>query len=440
MRSQNIYSSQKKIGYLVTSTKSKRTDNIGGDIIRNILEEDGYSVEVCRPDEINKYELVLHSIPSTYQVIDYLRAARVHGFDKRKSKILIGGFGVQNITAIEPYIDYAYYGRAHSDISRVVKTLMKNGDISDPHVYSVEQKNNVCINQAALCDRHFKETFTGCPNMCMFCHYAWARKPQGNSSGYVQHLLTGGGSPEIMWKDIFKLTKKPGRIRTAIDGFSEKLRYSYGKRISNEEIVEGINKLGSLKESSVVYQESLLGGVVNVAKKQCVTCLVYNIGHFPGETSDDWQEFAEVVTKAKPRERVIMIIHTTPFRPSILTPMQWESVQLWPEWSEMRELTVRDDEKVLCKYSYTLEGAFSHLSSVVIDRLKSPTDSILDGILKPGGNTSRERATYLLERHDAGRFCEEMPIDGPAPVPCLEGHVPNDKIRKIAEKLRKKRP
>lgn len=429
---------RKHIGYLVVDLKTERTDNIGGDLIKAILADNGYSVEDCGPSDINRYNLVIHSIPSTYQLIDLLRAARKHRFDKRQVKILIGGFGVQNITAVKPYIDYAYYGRAHDDIINVVGAILANGDIDNPYVYCVDRNNNVTLNQAPLCTQHFREEFVGCVNKCKFCHYTWSRKPQGNPSGYVQTLLTGRASPELLWQDILKLRAKPGRIRTAIDGFSERLRYTYGKRISNDDIVDGINRMGSLKESKFLGQYNLWGEMQNVGKKECVTCLAYNIGHMPNEGPEDWEELRQTVHRAQPKERVILIIHITPFRPSLLTPMQWEPVKLWPEWSSMREKVLRDDPKMLCKYSYTLEGAFSHLCSVVIDRLKDPEDTVLDGVLRPKGDTSAEKARYLLDQYLADRFCKQLPIDDPPPVPYLEGYIPNSKIRSIAKIMRRK--
>ena len=426
------------IGNLKIDTKTDRTDNIGGDLIKTILAHSGFHIVDCGPNDINNYDLVVHSVPSTYQLIDLLRAARKHRFDKRRTKILIGGFGVQNITAVKPYVDLAYYGRAHDDVVDVVNAILTNGDTDNPHVYSVERNNDVALNQAPLCTSHFREEFVGCVNKCKFCHYTWSRKPQGNPSGYVQRLLTGGNSPELLWKDILNLERKPGRVRTAIDGFSERLRYAYGKHISNNDIVEGINRLGNLKESKFVGQCDLWGNVWDVGKKECVTCLAYNIGHMPGEGPDDWDELMETVHRAQPKERVILIIHTTPFRPSLLTPMQWEPVTLWPEWSSMREKVLRDNPKMLCKYSYTLEGAFSHLCSVTIDRLQDPDDAILDGILRPKGDTSAKKAIYLLEQYDAERFCQQLPIDGPSPVPYLEGYIPTSKIRNIAKVMRRK--
>jgi hypothetical protein len=414
----------KKIGYLVISYKTKRTDNIGGDLIRTILQNTGFDVDICGPQDINKYDLVLHSIPSTYQLIDLLKAARKHSFEKRKTKILIGGFGVQNITAIKPYVDFAYYGRAHNDIVSVVSAILADGDVDNPYLYNIARDNNVTVNQAPLCTEYFKEEFVGCVNKCKFCHYSWSRKPQGNPGGYVQNLLMKGNSPEVLWKDIFDFKTKPGRIRTAIDGFSERLRLNYGKQITDDDITNGINHLGSLRKAG------LAKGLT------AVVVLVYNIGHMPGETEDDWQALTDAVNKANPQNRVIFIVHTTPFRPSILTPMQWEPVKLWPEWSSMREMVIRDDASLLSKYSFTLEGAFSHLSSVIIDRLQDPYDAVLQGILHPKGKTSAQRAAYLLDRYNAESFLQEMPIDTYAPVPYLEGYVSNSRLRAIAKKMR----
>ena len=429
------------IGYLVVDTKSDRTDNVGGDVVKRVLQRAGYDVVDCDPGNIDNYRLVLLSIPSTYQIIDILRAAIKYGWLNRKCKILVGGFGCQNISAISDYVDFAYYGRAHVDIASVVQDILITGRTDNKHVLTMAFPRPTVVNTAAplFSDNVLAESFTGCRNMCKFCHYAHVRSLQGTAgSGYVQSLLTSGNSPEVLLKDIVKMTDKPGRIRTAIDGFSERLRFLFGKKIHNNDIVNAINHLGSLKESRLAIQLNLFGGKEIVGKKETVVAMVYNIGSFPTETEYDERELEITIGQCNPRERVIFIVHTTPFRPSLLTPMQWAPVRLFPEWSGKREHVICDKPTLLSKYSYTLEGAFSHACSVVIDRygIYGDDQRILDAILHAKGGRSFDKAVYLLD-NGAQKYLEELPVNVD-PLPYVSLPPGKQHLRRMGEKLSEK--
>ena len=83
----------------------------------------------------------------------------------------------------------------------------------------------------------FVEEFTGCPLKCKFCHYTFARKHQGTDASYGQYVQTiygGSDNPELTWDQLFTWGKKLGYFNVALDGFSERLRWLYGKPISND--------------------------------------------------------------------------------------------------------------------------------------------------------------------------------------------------------------
>ncbi len=425
-----------KVGYLILKTKSKKKDNIGGDIIRRILMRGGFDVVNCQPCDINKFHLVIYSIPSTFQIIDFLAAARKFKFDKRKCSILIGGFGCQNINSIYQYVDFAYYGRAHLDIIDVVGSILKNGGSDNKSLFSTKYPSKVKLNYNAglFCDGSFQESFIGCENTCSFCHYTHARGRKGqNSKTYNQGLLTNGLHPEILFKDIKFLKKKPGRVRTAIDGFSQRLRYKYGKKISNIEIIESINHLGGLVKSTTRKQFNIFGGVDVVGRRECVVVLAYNIGHFPTETEDDISELNDTLRQCTPKGRVIVILQTTPFRPSLLTPMQWSPVKIFPQWLDRQQQTIVDNDKFLFKYSYTLEGALTHLMSVIIDRygVYGDDQEVIDFLIKNRRGRNQETAMDLMA-NGGGKYTYALDINKHDPLPYVDSYYNKKRLQRLA--------
>jgi hypothetical protein len=262
---------------------------------------------------------------------------------------------------------------------------------------------------------------------------AQAERPQ-----YLASALADGAAAEVMWDDIPRMSRKPGRLRAAIDGFSQRLRYGYGKRISDRMITDAVTHLSWLgRARSSVSQTGLFGDDTVIDDRGRTVLMVYNIGHFPGETKEDWLDLDNAICDAEYRGgRVIVIVHTTPFRPSLVTPMQWEGVQLWPEWSSMRERPIRPDDGIMAKYSYRLEGAHTHLSSVVIDRLSRCDEPIVEALLRPGPGASEDRAMRLLDA-GADAYAAQMNIDSPPPAPWLGGVVDLRRLRKIATKMRR---
>ena len=252
-----------------------------------------------------------------------------------------------------------------------------------PSVMCLPDISPVVIAQATLYSHvigDYHEQFTGCPLKCKFCHYTWARRRKGSNGAYdeyVQTSLTGGGTPELTWDGLATYGRKAGRIRVAIDGFSERLRYLYGKPISNADILYGIKQIGQYGPNAT-------------------TLLVYNIANMPGEGACDREELYATLKQCEPRYRVIFVLQSTPFRPSLATPMQWEGVALDPDWSRMRTRVIVDRPRFRAVHSFTLETSWSHLCSVVAERATVDTDTFFHALaFAPGfqrGNDSQKLA------------------------------------------------
>lgn len=426
-----------RIAYLDYDYNGKRDGNIGGEIIFRLVK-DMYGCDITNADNAHNYDLILVSIPSSGQLIDVYKLAIKGQWSKRKFKVVVGGYGVQNINLLKGLVDYAFFGRAHDCIRDIIDGIIDGGihDLVLDNMLEVDNPHIVKFRQAPLMDNSvFAEEFTGCPLKCKFCHYTYARKFNGKTNGYTQALLTGGDADEVLYSDIASFTDKRGRIRTAIDGFSERIRYLYGKRISNDMIVAGINHLGEIALDK--RQGDMFGGH-ELNKRTVMT--VYNICNFPGETSDDEQEFIDNIQRAEPKTRVIFILHSTPFRASPATPMQWERVQIFPDWSAQREKTICDRDNLLVKYSYTLEGPWSQLIAAICERARDDDEVAKAAIAYKSSKRAADKTMEFMDRYDVAHHIGEHDIDKPPPGAWyVRSYLRDDQIAKIATKMRAQR-
>ena len=172
------------------------------------------------------------------------------------------------------------------------------------------------------------------------------------------------------------------------------------------------------------------------------TLMVYNIGNFPGETVNDLHEFEQTVNRASPAHRVIVVLQTTPFRPSLATPMQWEGVSLQPDWSKLRTQAMVDRPNLRVVHSFTLETPWSHLRSIVAERATVDDDKAIHAILfspKLAKASAASALRLFSKNFDVTKWTAERSIDEPSPAPFLSGYLPDETLRKIARKMRHQR-
>lgn len=323
---------------------------------------------------------------------------------------------MQNPHTIRDYVDYAVFGRAENFVSDLVGAIIGDGDFQHESVMRLPDIYGVKIAQAEKLyhGKAFDESFIGCPNKCKFCHYSWARKSSGNNGEYVQGSLTKGASPEVLFKDLVNTNQKKGRIRTAIDGFSEKMRCIYGKRISNEMIKKGLERVGSFGGNTVL--------------------IIYNVGNFPGETGADREDFYRCMESISPEGRVIAILHTTALRPSLATPMQYAPISLYPSYSKERFKSIVDKPNFSAKHSMSNESPFSQLSSVVAERATLETDKLFKTLCfskKLKSKNSDQKIKALQANFDLEPYLRRYdPDEEKYPGWWLESYMPKDAIKK----------
>jgi hypothetical protein len=263
---------EKKVAIVHVKTRNEAI-TIGALVIRKELEQNGFTVDICNYETAHKYSLVLVSMTSTWDIYEFYKSMKKANWKNRKFTALLGGFGCQNPFALRDFIDYAFFGRAENVITELCNFILERKDFDYPFITPlinpktvmarpVQQLYEFEVKYGKNCST-WKEDFTGCPFTCKFCHYTWNRRNvrEGDVNKYINDGISSG-SPEIMIKDVLEQTEKLGRYTTAIDGYSERLRFLYGKPITWQMIEEAFDHTASFKGNSYIK--------------------VYNISNFPG--------------------------------------------------------------------------------------------------------------------------------------------------------------
>jgi hypothetical protein len=402
-------------------------DNVGAYVVKDCLERSGLSVGFCSVETAHKYRVVLVSFTSTYDLISYYQNVALRPDwqpGKRPFVVVGGGFGMQNPTVIRNFVDYALFGRGEGVVEPLVKAVLGDRDFEHESVMRLPDLSPVVIAQAPLYQHAvdvpgdtWQEVFQGCPRKCRFCHFTWARKSIQPDTKYSQGGLTGGASPEVTWDQLLNVHKKLGRVRSAIDGFSERLRYAYGKRFSNNLIIDGINKVGSFGPNAT-------------------TLLAYNISNMPGETEQDRQELYRAIDVADPEYRVIVVLQSTPFRPSLATPMQHCAVTLDNPTSDLRSKVIVDRPNLRAIHSFSNESPWSQLETIIVERATPQTDKLFHAICfapKLQNGTWRQKLRILQANFDLTDYLRRYDLDEQHPAWFLRSYIAPDKMRKISE-------
>jgi hypothetical protein len=159
------------------------------------------------------------------------------------------------------------------------------------------------------------EASVGCGGSCAFCQYR-AVRPWG--SGGFRDTGLGKAVTEDRWQD---LTMGPGRLMTALDGWSEETRRRVKKPVADDQIVETLSRL----------VEATVGKAPAIVK-------VFQIVGYPWETEEtvraDVLRFRALLGRVRPAAggRVVLMFQNTPFLPEPLTEMEAAPCNIMADW------------------------------------------------------------------------------------------------------------
>jgi radical SAM superfamily enzyme YgiQ (UPF0313 family) len=348
-----------KIAFLKNKNRNDSI-SIGASVIIDELAQDGIAVDICDYETAFNYDIILVSMTSTEDIFDLYGNMYRAGWQRRTFAAIVGGFGCQNPWGLKDFLDYAFFGRLDGIAKPIIEFcyLNKNENYS-PFEFLAPLKfpRSVKIRQASeLYPRPVRygknnsvwtEKFIGCPHRCKFCHYSWNRQRIGGEK-YINDGLSAG-SPEIMFADICNRHEKFGRFTTALDGYSERLRYMFGKKISWQMVEDALDHVASFRGNTYIK--------------------LYNIHNLPSETQEDREEFFDFFRKyaensMKPDGIVTVEVLNTAFRPSLNTPMQRLEARLYPP-ARYEDTRVAVGDGFVVKMSVNNRDAYSHLQDLI---------------------------------------------------------------------------
>ncbi len=293
-------------------------------MIIDVLFNAGYDVRITDKENASKYDIILISLTSNLDMIALTRYLHYSvEWRDRKFKVLAGGFGMQNYIPVAEYIDYAWFGRVENEIKWLVDN---NLDVEHESLLKIGKHKNVKINQSNELYQNVytfgggttKEQIYGCPNKCFFCHYSFSRKYiKTNENLYsFNQGYTSSIEIEQCKKELYKDLTIPA-ITTSIDGYSERIRYAFNKRIPNIQIIEFIKY------------------VTDVTKCKAIRLKLYNITGIETENDNDYNEFLETIIKVgELKKNITIIVHSTPLNPSICTPVAYCPINIEKDYNK----------------------------------------------------------------------------------------------------------
>lgn len=294
---------------------------VGLRVIMDALERSGYTVEWAGIATVHKYNIVLVSLTSDCDWWTFIEE-RLR-WKKGEYKVVIGGAGVLHVTPFIPFGDYFSLGRGEWSIVNLIKaidgreskdddSIIESTSFSPDNIYHIRQADVPYPFKLKLSDaRNYQEGAIGCNHKCLFCGYTWQRKFVSPNDYYAMSDSLFGGI-EDKERAMLDLAKDKNSIdfrhlrTTAIDGFSERLRFAINKRITKQMMVEFISAM--INSPAKPHQLKF-----------------YNICGYPTETTEDWMEYLDVLREADDSVRYdkqwSIVLHNTPFRAMPATPL-----------------------------------------------------------------------------------------------------------------------
>jgi len=407
--------------------------NAGAYMVIDCLQRNGYTVSFCSPETAKDYDVVLISLASTFDVYNLIKAvAKLRSWKKRSFRVVAGGFGLQNVYPLRQYIDYAVFGRAENIIVPLIKAIEGKKDFIHESVMVMEHGiHPVKVAQAMELYPHelntkpvkYKEKEIGCPRKCLFCHYSFSRKHIKRHEGAFYGAMSYGSMKEVLFDELLRDSDMKTKTRTALDGFSERLRFAFNKRLSNDLIKQ------TIEEVSRKWQ----------GKSAWLT--LYHIGSYPTETDDDREEFRNVLEACNCTGKQVYIhVHVSPFRPSPLTPAAYLPANINYNWRRKANTNIVSKDNLEVSYMHSLESPFSLLQSLVVERATEESDDIIHTICfsKQLAKLKAEEKIYALDKtFNLQPYIREYHTDERLPTWYLESYIPNEQIKQMAKKLKK---
>lgn len=281
-----------------------------------LIDELGGNIGTCTPKTMDDYDVVLYSITSPVDQLS-MAAELPDRQERKRSRLIVGGQGSYPIWGLSSMVDRVCFGRAE----KAAEAICLHNDAL-PYCYDAHKDPHVTgrYEIRASSGLHPKEGSLGCKQACTFCQYTYTRETIGQSE---TSAYNAGGQGHKVDEDTIATVDltKPGRITTALDGWSESTRRKVRKGVTDSFFARRLR----------TATESINGTIV---------LKVFQIVGYPWETIDsinaDIEHMREVLAEAdlatKQTGRVVIMFVNTPFSPEPLTPMQDDRASVDINW------------------------------------------------------------------------------------------------------------
>lgn len=317
-----------KIGVYILAKYAKQTYskecynvrlNAGMAVVCDVLKRAGYTnIEYCSSATAHRFDMVMYSVTADCDWWEFV-AERIK-WQNGNYKVVVGGQGVLNPRPFLRLVDYFILGRAEGVQPLVAQAILDNEDCINEHVissrsfsmdklYYINQVDEIYPYDIQLENGEiYHEDVIGCNHKCLFCGYTWHRKQAEQEEFNYSGLWNGGKDRERAMIDMHNgIDVDLVKLRTtAIDGFSERLRFLMNKKITREMLREFLERLAKCDKPHQVK--------------------FYNIVGYPTETFEDWEEFLDDIKIVdsnfeKQEKQTSILLHSTPFRSMPATPL-----------------------------------------------------------------------------------------------------------------------
>jgi len=276
-----------------------------------VLNELGVDAPLVPPERLDAYDVALLPLMSVADVLSAICELPM----KRRCRIIAGGQGAYAAWALRDYVDRVCFGRAEDAVRDIVLGNEPLPFCWDPHAdpdlvgsYVIRQASRLLPGERGV----------GCPRRCSFCQYTHTRIyfPRGAS---LYHPGRGYPIEETILSELH--TTGPGRYTAGLDGWSEVTRRRVGKPITDEQVVDSLQRITSQNYDRPVVLK------------------VFQIVGYPWESAAslaaDIAAMGQLLRRADGcgRGRLVVMFLCTPFSPEPLTPMAGEPACVDVDWA-----------------------------------------------------------------------------------------------------------
>lgn len=296
---------------------------VGLRVVIDSVERAGYSVEYAGIATVHQYDVVLVSLTSDCDWWTFIEERT--RWQKGNYRVIIGGAGVLHVAPFLAFGDFFSLGRGEQNVVDIIRAIDGESiDIDDSvicsdtfsadKIYHIKQAEHPYEHTIDLPNgNRFTEATIGCNHKCLFCGYTWQRKFDSPHSVYRMDETLFGANNADRERALLDMAQNFNDVdfahlrTTAIDGFSERLRYYVNKKISKETLTEFLTAM--ITSDAKPHQLKL-----------------YNLCGLPGETEEDWWEIVDVFKTTEKLQtsngkQWSVVLHSTPFRAMPATPM-----------------------------------------------------------------------------------------------------------------------